>query len=95
MLPSGCYLTGTDDYLIFIGNENLVHQEPPILYSYNVKTRETRLLYDGGEMDVYTAVTDGTWFYTNIPWGGRTDCWKLIYDYAGNLIGLELFEADI
>jgi hypothetical protein len=49
-----------------------------------------RELYDATD-----AATDGTWLFTTAPWGGRTDCWKLVNDGAGKLIGLQLWEADI
>jgi hypothetical protein len=46
-------------------------------------------------IDLLDAATDGTWLFTTAPWGGRTDCWKLVYDGAGKLVGLQLWEADI
>jgi len=95
-LPSERYIAGTDDYLFYLvadAPEAVTGPFPESLFSYNVTTGETRLLMAG--MDIYTAVTDGTWFFTNVPWSGRTDCWKLVYDGSGNLIGLELWAGDI
>jgi len=66
---------------------------PVNLYSLDIQTGETTLLLAGA--DIYTAVTDGIWFITNVPWSGRTDCWKLGYDDSGKLTGLELWAADI
>ena len=93
-IPFENYLCGTNDYLIFVGKESPDNPQSQILYSYNVKTMETVLLYDGEEMYVNYALTDGTWLFAFVPWG-KTDCWKLVYDTAGKLTGLELFEADI
>ena len=95
-LPGGLYLTGTDDHLMYQSKPDSF-PSAPILYSYDVKTGATELLYDGGELRVHVAeevTTDGTWLFTTVPWGG-TDCWKLIYDDAGHLTGLELYAANV
>ena len=89
-IPDGTYLCGTDDYLFYLGVESPNHPKSQILYSYSAKTRETALLYNGDDMAVQNAVTDGIWLFTNVP-SGRTDCWKLLYSADGKLTGLELF----
>ena len=101
VLPFGFYIAGTDNHLIFVGNadtiDTLSSQEPPLLYSYDVRIGETELLYDGSDIEISTAeevTTDGSWLFTTVPWSG-TDCWKLVYNTDGKLIGLELWEADI
>jgi len=93
-IPSQNYLAGTNDYLIFSGEESPGNYENQILYSYNIKTGETVLLYSDDGMNAIFAVTDGTWFYTAAPWG-RSGCWKLVYDGAGKLTGLELWAKDM
>lgn len=94
--PYGSYLTATDDYIIFIGYDSLAYSESQILFSYDRKSGEMMLLYEGDDMgSTYNAVTDGNWLFTNAPWNGRTDCWKMIYDNYGRLTGLELWATDI
>jgi len=95
-LPSEWYITGTDEYLFFLVDDApsvATGSFPVNLYGLNILTGETTLLLT--DADIYTAVTDGTWFITNVPWSGRTDCWKLVYDDLGKLIGLELWVGDI
>lgn len=88
-VPNGDYLTGTSDFLLFKSR----YDPPHDVYSYDLQSGESTLLY--AEMDIYTAVTDGVWLYTNVPWSGRTDCWKLVFDDTGKLVALELIASDI
>ena len=90
-VPDGDYLTGTKDFLLFI---EAYDGKPYDVYCYDLNSGETTLLYTA--MDIYTAATDGTWLYTCVPWsGGRTDCWKIVFDDAGKVAALELVESDI
>lgn len=90
---NGRFLDGTDDYLFFIGDFEPDHPREVPVYGYDIKTGGSVYL---SSMDVYEAVTDGTWFFTTTPWSnGKTNCWLLMYDADGKLIGLELWEKDI
>lgn len=88
-IPAGEYLTGTNDFLLY--REDDVSDD---ILCYDLASGESWLVYSG--MDVYQAVTDGTWLYTVVPWnGGRTDCWSLRFDHTGKLANFELVECDI
>ena len=90
-VPVGRYLTGTNEFLLFIGQ---YADAPCDVYSYDIASGETTLISES--MDIYVATTDGTWLYTCVPWnGGRTDCWQLVFDDAGKVVSLQLVESDI
>jgi len=91
-IPNGRYLTGTNDFLIYIDEKEA--GSPYDVWVYDIPTGESYLLQT--DMDVYVATTDGELFYTVVPWGGgRTDCYRLIFDETGKLAVLELLESDI
>ncbi|MDR0249183.1 MAG: hypothetical protein LBI44_05955 [Oscillospiraceae bacterium] len=90
-LPAGRYIAGTDDSLIYIGGEP-DHPNPVRVNAYDVKSGESLYL---ASIDLHDAATDGVWLFTTAPWSRRTDCWKLVYDSAGKLIGLQLWDDDI
>jgi len=84
-------LCGTNDYLLYIKDYS---GEPCPLYCYEIETGESYLLHTN--MEIFQAVTDGTWLFTCVPWnGGKTDYWKMIYDNAGKPIELNLIDHDI
>jgi hypothetical protein len=88
---TGRFLTGTDKLLLFsVFNE---HTGVTTIHHFDVSSREMVLLHN---TNLYfdTAVTDGAWLFANIL-NGRTDCWKLLYDEAEKLVGLELWDAAI
>jgi hypothetical protein len=95
-LPSERFIAGTDNYLFYLVDDIDTARtgiQPENLYCFNIETGDASLLLD--DVEIYTAVTDGTWFITNVPWSGRSDCWELIYDEIGGLVGLELWAGDI
>lgn len=88
------FLTGWNDYLLYAEEEGVNADISYNVYCLDIDSGETWLLESN--MDIYEATMDGTWLYTCVPWnGGRTDCWKLVYDTAGKLMGLELINQDI
>jgi hypothetical protein len=97
---NGVYLAGIDDLLFFADKLGDSRRRLQNLYVHNIQTGETELLLTS-EQEIFAAETDGIWLFTSIaPWsgptfGGRTDCWKLVFDDTGKLIGLELWEEDI
>lgn len=84
------FLTGWNDYLLYVEEADISYN----VYCLDIDSGEIWLLESN--MDIYEAAMDSTWLYTCVPWnGGRTDCWKLVYDTSGKLTGLKLVDQDI
>jgi hypothetical protein len=87
-LPDGNYLTGCNNYLVF-NNDNSLGE----LNVFDLESRATSLLHSGTE--VYTAVTDGTWIFTNSPSAvGEMICWKIEYDVDNKPVSLTRHFSD-
>jgi len=85
-LPVGNFLTGMQDALFFYSLGGL--------YIFDVPSVETRQLQYG--ISIYRAVTDGTWLFTGDPWRYQsTTAWRLVFDGAGSVVGLEQLAANI
>jgi len=90
-LPIGMFWAGTNDFLLFTREESA---DGVPIYSYDLRSGEIREIY--ASIEVWQAVTDGVWLYTIVPWrGGRTDCWRLVFDENNTLVGLELIASDV
>ena len=89
-IPSGFYLAKIENVLLF-----QPQGEGLALYTYALQTGKILRVHEGKQ--IWRAVTDGVHLYTIAHWdmGERTDCWKLLFDDTGVLIGLELLAADV
>lgn len=87
----GDIIAATENYTYYVKTRGT---SPCTLYCYSNVDAESWILYDG--IEVYTAETDGTWFYTWYPLsGGNIACWKIVYDEEQKPYTLELIDEDI
>lgn len=89
--PYGQIVASTDDYTYYVKDRG---DDSSNLYCYSNDDETSWMIYEN--IAVYSAATDGIWFYTCTPWnGGNTACWKIIYDREHKPSSLELIDKDI
>lgn len=87
----GTLIAETQDYLFYVKEQG---SSPQNIYCYDCLRGGSHCILEN--VEVYTAVTDGDFFYLCTPWrGGNVASYRMLKDNEGVPTGLEMLEENI